>query len=102
MLEATTRASARAIAATSAAYEAPSSTVRAMVRDHHERHNRSQVRAWNRTPTDEEIETIGLGQIAVRNFEETDAEYADWLMELHCGLRRIRDRGATPRPMRRA
>ncbi|NLE87288.1 MAG: hypothetical protein GX607_12915 [Myxococcales bacterium] len=41
-----------------------------------------------RTPTEEEAERITLGAIAVRNLEEEDPEYADWLKELAYAFRK--------------
>lgn len=35
-----------------------------------------------RSPTEEEGDSITIGAIAVKNLEEEDPEYADWLSEL--------------------
>ncbi len=36
----------------------------------------------NTRPTEEEASRINIGQLAMRNLEESDPQYADWLMEL--------------------
>lgn len=35
-----------------------------------------------RRPTDDEAARINIGQLAIRNLEESDPQYADWLLEL--------------------
>ena len=46
-----------------------------------------QCVAGNRSPLPDEIERVDVGPIAVRNFEESDAEYASWLQELDYAFR---------------
>jgi len=42
-----------------------------------------------RTPTDDEKKSITLGPLAVRNIEDGNPEYADWLKELAYAFRRL-------------
>jgi hypothetical protein len=44
--------------------------------------------AAGRAPTPEEAARIDVGPIAVKNFEDTDPPYAEWLMELDYAFRR--------------
>ena len=41
----------------------------------------------NRAPTIEERKSLSLGQLAVREVEDTDEEYASWLMALAYAFR---------------
>ena len=39
-----------------------------------------------RAPTPEEADRVTVGPIAVKNFDDTQPEYASWLMELDSGF----------------
>ena len=41
----------------------------------------------NRSPTPDEIDRVDVGPLAVRNFEDSDEEYATWLKELDYAFR---------------
>lgn len=43
----------------------------------------------NRIPTPDDKDKVDVGPIAVKNFEESDEEYADWLKELDYAFRRF-------------
>ncbi len=43
----------------------------------------------NRVPTDDEKARVDVGPLAVRNFEDSDEEYATWLKELDYAFRRF-------------
>lgn len=40
-----------------------------------------------RAPTPDEVARVNLGPIAVKNFDDTHPEYANWLMELFGSFR---------------
>ena len=42
-----------------------------------------------RNPTDDEKALVDVGPIAVKNFEEGDEQYADWLKELDYAFHRL-------------
>jgi hypothetical protein len=50
-----------------------------------------QCVAGGRVPTDDEKALVDVGPLAVRNFEESDEEYASWLKELDYAFRRWQD-----------
>ena len=40
-------------------------------------------------PSDDEKARVDVGPIAVKNFEDSDEEYADWLKELDYAFHRL-------------